>query len=391
MSVFTSKKFIIPTVIVAVLGAIAWSEWKGRSIPPEQRYTFVTVNKGTVKQTVSANGTLNPVTLVSVGTQVSGTVKRYAADFNDKVREGQVLLELDDATYRAQAESSQASVANAKSALDLASANAKRMRSLFDQGYVSRQDLDTATQAFRSAQAQLSAAAANHRRDLTNLGYTVIRSPVSGVVVAREVDVGQTVAASFQTPELYKIAKDLSKMQINTSFAEADIGGIASGMKATFTVDAYPGKHFVGTVSQVRLQATTTSNVVTYNVVVNVDNPDQKLLPGMTAYVNIVSKEARNVLLVPNSALRFKPANATLKKSGPKSAYAKEGQPGTVYLLGKDGEPQPVPVRVNITDGKVTELVEGNLKDGDRLITEDNSPKSASTDAGKSGMRLRMF
>ncbi|WP_230368654.1 efflux RND transporter periplasmic adaptor subunit [Paludibacterium denitrificans] len=289
------------------------------------------------------------------------------------------------------AESSQASVANAKSALDLASANAKRMRSLFDQGYVSRQDLDTATQAFRSAQAQLSAAAANHRRDLTNLGYTVIRSPVSGVVVAREVDVGQTVAASFQTPELYKIAKDLSKMQINTSFAEADIGGIASGMKATFTVDAYPGKHFVGTVSQVRLQATTTSNVVTYNVVVNVDNPDQKLLPGMTAYVNIVSKEARNVLLVPNSALRFKPANATLKKSGPKSANAKEGQPGTVYLLGKDGEPQPVPVRVNITDGKVTELVEGNLKDGDRLITEDNSPKSASTDAGKSGMRLRMF
>ena len=204
------------------------------------------MEKGDISQTVSANGTINPVTLVSVGTQVSGTVKKLYVDFNSKVQKGQILLELDDALLAAQLKQSEANVQNAEASLDLATANEKRTRNLFALEYVAQQDLDTAIQAKKSAEAQLLLARAQLEKDRANLAYSVIRSPVSGVVVDREVDVGQTVAASLQTPTLFKIAQDLSKMQIDSNFAEADIGSIRVGQTVRFTVDAFADRRFRG-------------------------------------------------------------------------------------------------------------------------------------------------
>ena len=288
--------------------------------PPQFRTEIV--GKGDISQTVSANGTINPVTLVSVGTQVSGTVKKLYVDFNSKVKKGQILLELDDSLLAAQLKQSEANVQSAQASLELATANEKRTRDLFALQYVAQQDLDTAVQAKKSAEAQLLSARAQLGKDRANLSYSVIRSPVSGVVVDREVDVGQTVAASLQTPTLFKIAQDLSKMQIDSNFAEADIGSIRVGQTARFTVDAFADRHFKGEVRQIRLNPTTVSNVVTYDVVVNVDNPEQILLPGMTAYVNIAVAERKDVLLVPNAALRYKPAKSEMEQPSPKPGPA---------------------------------------------------------------------
>lgn len=360
----------------------------------EEQYRLQQLMRGDVTQTISANGTLNPVTLVNVGTQVSGRVSKLYVDFNDEVEEGQVLLELDDALFKAQIAEAQGAVNNASAALELAQANEARMRSLFQQEYVSRQELDQAVQALKSARAQLETARAQLRRHQTNLDFSIIRSPVSGVVVDRVVDVGQTVAASFQTPTLITIAQDLSKMQINSSFAEADIGNIKVGQKARFTVDAYPNRTFEGIVKQVRLNPTITSNVVTYNVVVTVDNPDLILLPGMTAYVNIAVASHEDVLLAPNSALRFKPRQDDAE-SGPVAhtprPRKKGGNPdvpsGKVYLL-QQGELQAVPVELGVTDGRVTEIITDQLKEGDRVVVGEIGGDS---DDAASGRRMRMF
>src|SRR5438046_2280164 len=257
-----------------------------------ERYRTEVVRLGEITQTVSANGTLNPVVLVRVGTQVSGTVSKLHADFNDRVHEGEVLVELDDRLFRAQVHESEAKVGDARAALGLAGANEARMRQLHRQGFISQQELDQVEEAAKAARAQLALAQAQLEKDRTNLAYTVIRSPVSGVVVDRQVDVGQTVAASFQTPTLFLIAQDLSRMQIDTSFAEADIGSIRVGQPVHFKVDAFPDRSFQGTVKLIRLNPVTQQNVVTYDVVVAVDNPDEILLPGMTAYANIRHRPA---------------------------------------------------------------------------------------------------
>ncbi|MDE2117147.1 MAG: efflux RND transporter periplasmic adaptor subunit, partial [Betaproteobacteria bacterium] len=296
-------------LILLVLGAAGAATWRlmPQKIAPEKRYLTAPLERGPITQIVSANGTLNPVKLVNVGSQVSGIVKKLYADFNYHVQAGQVLLELDPALNQAQLQQSMANVSNAKASLELALANETRMSTLYAQEYVSRQELDTAVQALKSAQAQLAVAEAQAERDRTNLAYTVIRSPVAGVVVSRAVDVGQTVAASFQTPTMFTIAQDLSKMQIDSSYAEADVGNIHEGQQATFRVDAYPDRNFNGVVSQVRLNPTTQQNVVTYDVVIAVDNSAQALMPGMSAYVNIIVAQRKGALLVPNAALRFRP------------------------------------------------------------------------------------
>jgi HlyD family secretion protein len=403
-------KLISKIVIGAVLvgGLVAGGVWysKQRAAQnPEQRYKLVSIENGDVTQTVSANGTLNPVVLVSVGTQVSGTVKKLYVDFNDKVEAGQALLELDDSLLAAQVKQSEASVANASAGLELAQANEARMKSLFAQEYVSRQEYDQSNQALKSATAQIALARAQLQKDRVNHGNTTIRSPVSGVVVDRVVDLGQTVAASFQTPVLIKIAQDLSEMRIDTSFAEADIGSIREGQKARFTVDAFTNRSFTGEVQQIRLNPTNQQNVVTYNVRINVANPEQVLLPGMTAYVNIGVQKRENVLLVPNAALRFKPADAADKKAengqksastatvpgqaagaGDKRGKKRDGQSGTVYVLAGD-EIKPVSVQIGITDNRNTEIVSGELKAGDRLVTGENT-----TTTGKpSSVGMRMF
>jgi HlyD family secretion protein len=394
----SSKILLGGVVVAALIGGAVWFVQQQAAQDPEKRYRLATVEQGEITQTVSANGTLNPVVLVSVGTQVSGTVKKLYVDFNDPVKKGQPLLELDDALVSASERQSAASIANAQASLELAQANEARIKQLLAQEYVSKQEYDQSRQALRSAQAQLNLARAQNERDRANLGFTVIRSPVDGVVIDRVVDLGQTVAASFQTPTLIKIAQDLTEMRIDTSFAEADIGLIREGQKARFTVDAFPNRNFVGNVQQIRLNPTSQQNVVTYNVRINVSNPELVLLPGMTAYVNIGVQQRAEALLVPNAALRFKPAEAAEKKpanaqpaagggmapgmgagadgSGAKAAAGKgkkrDGQSGTVYVL-DSGELRPVSVQLGITDNRNTEILGGELKAGERVVIGENS------------------
>lgn len=388
---------VMIAVFIAAAGAGAGVYWQFYKDAPQQ-YRSQTVVTGDISQTVSANGTINPVTLVNVGTQVSGTVKKLYVDFNSKVEKGEILLELDDALLSAQQKQSAASVQNAEALLELAAANETRARDLFLQEYVSRQELDSAVQARKSAEAQLKLALATVERDRANLAYSVIRSPVSGMVVDRAVDVGQTVAASLQTPTLFKIAQDLSKMQIDSNFAEADIGGIRVGQAVRFTVDAFPGRNFQGEVKLIRLNPTTVSNVVTYDVVINVDNPEQILLPGMTAYVSIAVAERKNVLLVPNAALRFKPANAVNNpqgggRPGDTSGSAKprrDAFSGKVFVL-ENSALKPVNVLLGVTDNRNTEIAGGELKTGDQVVTGDIQAEAKPS--GSSGGRppMRMF
>ncbi|AXS80429.1 efflux RND transporter periplasmic adaptor subunit [Dechloromonas sp. HYN0024] len=406
-----SKILIGVAVVAGLIGGGIWYAKQREAQNPEKRYKLANVQLGDVTQTVSANGTLNPLVLVNVGTQVSGTVKKLYVDFNDKVKAGQKLVELDQSLLQTIVRQSQANVVNQQSALDLAKANEARMKSLLAQEYISRQDYDVASQNLKSAQAQLIQAKAAADKDAVNLSYSVITSPVSGVVVARLVDIGQTVAASFQTPVLIQIAQDLSKMAIDTSFAEADIGSIKEGFPVRFTVDAFPNRSFNGEVQQIRLNPTNQQNVVTYNVRIRVDNPDLTLLPGMTAYVNIGVQKREGALLVPNAALRFKPADGGAKKpetgqaapaaapgkvgpaegggakGGPGKGKKRDGQSGTVYVL-VDEEIKAVNVQLGITDNRNTEIVGGELKEGDRIITGENTNGTA----GKpSSVGMRMF
>ena len=386
--------FALFLLVVALIAAGIAIYRQFYSLSPEQQYRLQAVEKGDISQTVSANGTINPVTLVNVGTQVSGTVKKLYVDFNSKVEKGQILLELDDALLAAQQKQSLANVQSATASLELAAANEARMRTLFAQEYISRQELDTAVQAKKAATAQLQLTRATVERDRANLAYSVIRSPVSGVVVDRSVDVGQTVAASLQTPTLFKIAQDLSKMQIHANFAEADIGSIRIDQAVRFTVDAFPNRHFRGEVMQVRLNSSNLQNVVTYDVVVNVDNPEQILLPGMTAYVNVTVAERKEVLLVPNAALRFKPADGNNQKSGDatKKNTAKarrDAFSGKVYVL-QQGKLSPIDVTLGITDSRNTEIVAGELKAGDQVVAGE-ALAAGSASSGGSPLRMKMF
>jgi HlyD family secretion protein len=373
-------------ILAAIGGGIVWMQSREAA---QAQYRLAALTTGDVTQTVSANGTLNPVVLVNVGTQVSGTVKKLLVDFNDRVKAGQVLLELDPALLDAQVRQDEAALANARTTLDLARANEARSQTLIAQEYISRQDFDTAVQARKSAEAQVAQATAMLAKDRTNLSYSVIRSPVSGVVVNRAVDIGQTVAASFQTPTLFQIAQDLRKMQIDSSFAEADIGRIKVGQPVQFTVDAFPDRSFTASVKQVRLNPTTQQNVVTYDVVIAVENPDEILMPGMTAYVNVIVARRSNVLLAPNAALRFRPAGAATA-SGRQRAASQEktaASTGTVYVLDQ-GRPRAVRIGVGISDGRNTEITSPELKAGDQVITGAIEP---SAEPATSTLRMRMF
>lgn len=400
------KNLLVFILLVAIAATGYWYYKQTHQVKPEDLYRLDEITQGHIEQTVSANGTLNPVSLISVGTQVSGIVKKMYVDFNDVVKKDQVLMELDSRLFNAQIAQSQGSVRNNEAAVELAIANEKRMRQLYAQEYVSKQELDTAVQVLKSAKAQLETARGTLARDVTNLNFSIIRSPVSGVVVNRVVDVGQTVAASFQTPTLIQIAQDLSKMQIDTSFAEADIGKIKEGQKVNFNVDAFPDRNFDGVVKQLRLNSTNTSNVVTYNVVVSVDNQDLTLLPGMTAYVNIIVDRARHALLVPNAALRYKPklADAAKKPESPgseggdgkrnwrKHAAKGEGREpsaansvaGKIYVL-RAGQAVMVRVHTGITDGRSTVVTGDGLAAGDKVIVgELQNDNAASKGSGNS-------
>lgn len=421
-----------PWLVFFVLAAVAAAAWGylRKNDDPESAYLTDEVSRGEIVESVAANGTLNPVILVSVGTQVSGTAVKVHADFNDSVTEGQVLVELDPAAYEARVRQSRAALESVQASLDLARANDARSRDLFDKGYVARQELDQTKQALKSATAQVEqsrAALADAEVDLRN---SVIRSPVSGTVVARTVEEGQTVAASYQTPELFKVAGDLRKMLIHTTFAEADIGQIQSGQPTRFTVDAFPDRSFKGAVRQVRMNPTTTQNVVTYDVVVDVDNEDLSLLPGMTAYVSVELSRLDDALRVPNSALRYRPKDAVPGKVGgssgagsPGAAAAgaqqrkargagaatnrdrgsggKSGGGGgagkrrgdaperSVYVL-RGGKSVEVRVKPSRSDGRYTAIESDELHEGDVVIVGDRVAAKGAADAQRP-MRMRMF
>jgi HlyD family secretion protein len=416
-------KKIFVFILLAAIAAGAYYYYQQTHQPkPEDLYRLDEVTQGDIEQSVSANGTLNPVSLISVGTQVSGIVRKLYVDFNDEVKKDQVLLELDSALFNAQITQSKSSVRNNQASVELATANEKRIRELYSQEFVSKQELDTAVQVLKSAKAQLDSARGLLARDQTNLDFTIIRSPVSGIVVNRVVDVGQTVAASFQTPTLIQIAQDLAKMQIDTSFAEADIGKIKEGQKVKFNVDAFPNRNFEGVVKQLRLNSTNTTNVVTYNVVVSVDNSDLTLLPGMTAYVNIAVASAEQSLLVPNAALRYKPTLDTVASDDKQNEIIKTGDrnsnvgdvanngrskgarsnggrrgnkaedlaAGKIYIL-KDGKPSLVRVRVGITDGRFTAISARDLAVADKVIVGELQANGQAQQAGGNMRTPRMF
>ena len=370
------------TIVSALLMAAGLWYWTAERESPEEKYKTQAVDRGNIVQNITANGTLNPVVLVNVGTQVSGTVYKLHADFNDPVEAGQVLVELDPSLFEAQLQQAEANVANARTALKLAQNKMTRQRALLEKGFISPDALDVVEQQLETARAQLAVGEAQLARDRTNLNYSVIRSPISGVVIARNVDIGQTVAASFQTPTLFQIAKDLSQMQIDTSVAEADIGQLHLGQTVHFTVDAFPEREFTGLVAQVRLNPTIQQNVVSYNVIVAVANDEGLLLPGMTANVRFTVNQRQDVLRASNAALRYKP------REDSDSGRTRPTQPGehAVYLL-QDGEARPVYVKTGISDANFTEIAGGDIKEGDTLIIRDVSEK----DKSGSKLRFRMF
>ncbi|HQU99197.1 MAG TPA: efflux RND transporter periplasmic adaptor subunit [Nitrosomonas sp.] len=381
MLIFTRKQIIFFALLFcAVAGYWYFSDNKRTS---KSTYKIRAVERGDIIQMISANGTVTPVVVVNVGTQVSGTVLRLYADHNDQVQTNQILAELDPALLKAQFQQAKANLNNAHVGLRMAESKLKRQRLLNQQGFISPEALEIAEQEVEAARAQVSINKAQVTRDEANLNYTVIRSPISGVVIARDVDIGQTVAASFQTPTLFKIAKDLRQMQINISVAEADIGQLHVDQVIQFTVDAFPNRKFKGLVKQVRLNPTIQENVVTYNVVAMVDNEDGTLLPGMTANIHFVVTQRKEVLRVPNAALRFQPKGLEETEKNNKPAASNSSR---VFRL-KQENAEAVTITTGITDGNFTEIISGEIAEGDSVIISEVVDKKEA----ESKFKLRVF
>ncbi|MBN2038020.1 MAG: efflux RND transporter periplasmic adaptor subunit [Chitinispirillaceae bacterium] len=400
------RGLVVPFVIIAVAGAIALTVAIFKK-EPAAAWRTAEVRRGSLAVEVTATGAISPRTTVQVGTQVSGTVSKLFADFNSHVEKGQVIAKLDTTPLAAAVEDARASIMRASAQATLSAQNCKRTRLLFDKGLVAAAELDQAIADSQVSAATLSSAKAQLERAKINLTYATIVSPINGTVINRAVDVGQTVAASFNTPTLFSIADDLTRMQVQASIDEADIGEIRDGQKATFTVDAYPERTFTGRVTTIRLQPTVTQNVVTYTVIIDVTNEDLALLPGMTANITIAVRSAENVLIVPSSALRFQPPLPTGKPGGARAARArgtpasdrpgfdtaagakKRGSGDRVFVLA-DGELKRVKVMPGLTNGEST-AVEGDLAPGQQVvvgIVTNNKTKAAQQPFGM-GMRRR--
>ncbi len=384
---------LIAAVLVVGLAIAGYVFFNGeRKVPV--RYRTAMIERGSIISLVTATGTINPVVSVQVGTQVSGMIKSLHADFNSVVKAGDIIATIDPEPFKARRdqaasnlEMAKANVARARTDQAQRRRELERAKSLIDQQFVSQNDLDVAITNAQGADAQVNvvmaqvkqAEAALNAAEL-DLKYTTIRSPVNGIVVARNIEVGQTVTASFATPNLFLIALDLTKMQVDTNVSESDIGGISEGKEAAFTVDAYPGVQFSGTIRQVRLAPINVQNVVTYNVVVGVDNRDLRLKPGMTANVSIVVAQKDQVLKVPNAALRFvppkseqgefrQPEGKPVKAEGGGQAIPAGGTLArTVWKHTDNGELAPVVVQTGISDGSATEIVSEAVSEGDQVI-----------------------
>jgi HlyD family secretion protein len=398
-------------LIVAISAGLAAYLYARNGKKSAEKYRTETVTRGDIVMAVNATGSVSAKTTVQIGSQVSGIVGRLHADFNTPVRKGQILAELDPTPFLAQLEQRRADVARARVQMENARTAYARQQRLLDAGLASEADFDSAKAAYESANAQLEQAVAAHQQAETNVGYTRIISPVDGVVVDRQYDVGQTVAASFQAPTLFTIAEDLTQMQVQADVDQSDIGRIREGQVARFTVDAYPEQEFEGRVEQIRLNATTNQNVITYPVIIGVENPELKLRPQMTANITMEVARADDVLRVANAALRFRPETvagaggpaargagapaaggagqrpaggpaaggearqrregggdpAMRTRGGEKSSRGGRGAGQVVYTL-VAGELEPVTIRPGLSDGRFTEVVGGGLKEGDAVV-----------------------
>lgn len=365
----------------ALLVLLWWG--RGRLRPPPPRYATVEVSRGALAAQVTATGVLSALVTVSVGSQLSGRISELHADFNQSVRKGQLLARIDRGLPAAAAEKAAAAEASARLQWERAQVRTEdagrrlyRQQSLAARRLVAEAEVDAARTERQvaladeaAARAALRQAAAAHREAQLNLSYAEIVSPVDGVVLSRRVDLGQTVAATLQAPELFVIAEDLRRMQVDTSIAEADVALLAAGMEATFSVDAHPGRIFAGRVREVRNAPQTVQNVVTYDAVVDVANDDLALRPGMTANLMVVHDRREAVVRVPNAALRFRPPPQWISARA-ETLPSEATRQRQVWRLGRDDRPEPVDIRVGLSDGTLTELVEGPLQPGDRLVSE---------------------
>jgi len=398
-----SKRILVLAIAGVLIGGGAYSSQKSKAHKAEEpKFRTADIDRGNISQVVFANGTLQPVVSVNVGVQVSGTVAERLVDFNDRVTKGQILMRLDPAVFKARIRQAQAQLESAQASLVLARANFERNQRLQKQGFISavaqeqsRRELDVALANVELARAQLDAAQ-------TDLNNSVVRSPIDGVVIKRNTDVGQTVAATFQAPDLFQIAQDLKKMQIYASVSEADVGHIRAGQQVRFMVDAYQGQEFEGRVAQFRLNPATTSGIVTYTIVIDVDNPDEQLKPGMTAQTRIVVASKKDVMRIPTAALRFHPDDKDIARQGDKAAASAKAAAEDasddgvmlasyngkkiyrVYTMSADPKQKDKLVQHDVTIGisntKFTELVSGSIKPGDKVVTRSLQPAGKDDD-----------
>jgi HlyD family secretion protein len=380
----------LAVLVVVAVAAGGYAFYRQRSTrAPEPKYRTEVVDKGTVSETVTATGTISAVTTVQVGSQVSGIIQSLHADYNSPVKKGQLLATLDPTPFQLQVQQREADLQQAQVQMRNAEVQFNRSARLLAEKLVPEADYDTAKATFDGMKAQVDQSQAALKQSQTNLSYADIYSPIDGVVVARQYDIGQTVAASFQAPTLFTIAEDLTKMQVQADVDQSDISRVVTGQTARFTVDAYPEETFTGAISQIRLNATQNQNVITYPVIIDVPNPDGKLKPKMTADVTVEVAKIADVLRVPNGALRFKPIEVgragdsndtaartalegTAARGAAAAAQALGGGRGTrrqqtIYLVGLDGQLKAVPVKTGISDGRFTAITEGELKPGDKI------------------------
>ena len=360
------KRIIIPIIVAAALGAYGYSYVQSHKVT----YMTKELSRCTITDVVEASGTINPVNTVSVGSTVSGLMKEIYVDYNSEVKKGQLLAQIDPATFQAQVDQNRAQINNAEA--NLAKLNAEmvyaektyiRYKNLYKKNFVARSELDQAESDYLAKKASIGAqrasiaqSRASYNTAMTNLGYTKIVAPVDGTIISRDIDVGQPVAASFQAPELFTIAQDLTKMQIEVNVSEADIGSVKEGQEVEYTLDGYPDSTFYGKVTQVRLDSTTTSNVVTYTVIVSVSNDDLKLKPGMTANVSIITKRSENVMCAPSVAMKYSP-----ETNGQK--YQNQG----IWVL-ENGKPKRIDIKEGASDDSNVEIISKVLKVGDKII-----------------------
>ena len=358
------SKIWIAVIVIVVIAVAAWALSGGKK-EEEINFKEEAVKTETLQNSVTATGTIEAVTSVTVGTQVSGIVNKLYVDYNSQVKKGQVIAELDKTNLLSELNTAKANLASATSDLNYQAANMSRYQTLYKKGLVSADEYENALLTYRQAKEQVASSKENVQKAQTNLGYATITSPIDGTVISKSVEEGQTVAASFNTPELFTIAKDLTNMQVVANVDEADIGGVKEGDRVTFTVDAYPDDTFEGTVKQVRLEATTTNNVVTYEVVISAPNADLKLKPGLTANVTIYTQERSGVLAVANKALRFTPTKETVGKD--MKIVDCKGK-NKVWTL-SDKTLTAHPVTIGQTDGVHTEIIKG-IRKGQKIVTE---------------------